>query len=122
MSLVTTAMLGVQGLLGVGMLGAGGTKLAGAESQVETFERLGYPQWFRLVTGGLEVIAALALLASFVVGPLLAFVGSLLVGVVLLGALGSHLRVGDEPGEMAPAAVLLVLAALVAWNHVGVVA
>jgi uncharacterized membrane protein YphA (DoxX/SURF4 family) len=119
MSLLGTAILGVQGLLGVGMLGAGGTKLAGAESQVETFEHLGYPQWFRLVTGGLEVTAALALLVSFVVTPLLAIAGSVIVGVVLLGALGSHVKVGDEPREMVPAAVLLVLAAAVVWHHAG---
>lgn len=121
MSPVGTALLGVQGLLGVAELAAGGTKLAGAQSQVDVFEHLGYPQWFRLVTGGLEVTAGLALLAGFVVGPSLGVGGSVLAGVVLVGALGSHLRAGDEPGEMVPAAVLLVLATVVIWNHAGIV-
>lgn len=121
MSLLGTAMLGIQGLLGVGMLGAGGTKLAGAETQVETFEHLGYPQWFRIFTGTLEVTAALALLAAFFLTSSLALAGSLVVIAVLLGALGSHVAVGDNLREMAPAAVLLVLAVAVTWNHAGIV-
>jgi uncharacterized membrane protein YphA (DoxX/SURF4 family) len=121
MTIAGTALLGVQGLLGIAEAAAGGTKLAGADSQVEVFEHLGYPQWFRLITGGLEVTAGLALLAGFVVSPLLALGGSVLAIVVLLGALGSHVRAGDEPSEMVPAAVLLVLAAVVTWNHAGVV-
>ncbi|MFB6362266.1 MAG: DoxX family protein [Halobacteriales archaeon] len=120
MSVVGSALLGVQGLLGLGELAAGGTKLVGVESQIETFEHLGYPQWFRLVTGGLEVLAGVALLVSFLVAPTLALAGGLLALVVLIGALASHLRVGDEPSEMVPAAVMLLLAAAVVWNHAGV--
>jgi uncharacterized membrane protein YphA (DoxX/SURF4 family) len=119
MSLLETVLLGVQGLLGVAVVAAGGTKLAGVDSQVEVFEHLGYPQWFRVITGGLEVAAGIALLAGFVVAPRLALAGSLLAVIVLVGALGSHVRAGDSPGEMVPAAVLLVLAALVTWGHVG---
>jgi uncharacterized membrane protein YphA (DoxX/SURF4 family) len=119
MSLVGTALLGVQGLLGVAELAAGGTKLAGVESQVEAFEHLGYPQWFRLVTGGLELLAGVALLVGLAVQPLLPLGGSVLAAVVLVGALGSHLRAGDPASEMVPAAVLLVLALVVTWNQVG---
>ncbi|MDY6819186.1 MAG: DoxX family protein [Halobacteriales archaeon] len=119
MSLVSTALLGVQGLLGIAELAAGGTKLVGMESQVEVFEHLGYPQWFRLVTGGFELLAGVALLISLVVQPLLALGGSVLAIVVLVGALGSHIRAGDAVSEMVPAAVLLVLALVVAWNQAG---
>lgn len=122
MSLVGTALLGVQGLLGIAEVAAGGTKLAGVDSQVEVFEHLGYPQWFRLVTGGLEVTAGLALLAAFVVAPSLALAGGLLAAAVLVGALGSHVRASDDPGEMVPAAVLLVLAGIVIWNQAGAIA
>ncbi len=93
------------------------TKLAGAESQVEVFEHLGYPQWFRLLTGGLELLAGAGLLVSLVLQPRLALGGSVLAIVVLIGALGSHVRAGDSPGEMIPAAVLLVLALVVTWNR-----
>jgi uncharacterized membrane protein YphA (DoxX/SURF4 family) len=119
MSLVGTALLGVQGVLGLAELAAGGTKLAGADSQVEVFEQLGYPQWFRLVTGGLELLAGVGLLVGLVGQPRLALGGSVLAVVVLIGALGSHVRAGDSAGEMVPAAVLLVLALVVTWNLVG---
>jgi uncharacterized membrane protein YphA (DoxX/SURF4 family) len=118
-SLVGTALLGAQGVLGVAELAAGGTKLAGVESQVETFEHLGFPQWFRLVTGGLEVLAGVGLVVSPFVRPGIALGGSVLAAVVLVGALGSHLRAGDSAGDMVPAAVLLALALVVAWTHLG---
>jgi hypothetical protein len=117
MRLLETALLSVQGLLGIAELGAGGAKLAGAESQVEVFDHLGFPQWFRLLTGGLELLAGIGLLGSLVVQPRLALGGSVLAIVVLIGALGAHIRAGDAPSEMLPAAVLLVLALVVTWNR-----
>ena len=41
---------------------AGGTKLAGADMQIALFEQIGLGQWFRYVTGGLEVLCAILLL------------------------------------------------------------
>lgn len=121
MSLIGTAILSVQGLLGFAELAAGGSKIVGRDSQIEIFEHLGYPQWFRLVTGSLEVVAGLALLISFFVTPVMALAGGVISFSVLVGALTSHVRVGDEPSQMVPAVFLLVLATVVIWNHSGVV-
>jgi len=122
MSVVRLGVLAGQTLLGLATVVAGGAKVAGAESQVEDFERFGYPQWFRLATGGVEVVAGVALVASLALTPLLAFVGSFLVAATMVGALLTHARVGDDVGEMLPAAVLLALALGVAWSRAGAVA
>ena len=51
-------LLAVSILLGLAFLGAGGSKLAGAQMHVENFARWGYPAWFQYVTGLIEVLGA----------------------------------------------------------------
>jgi putative oxidoreductase len=41
---------------------AGGSKLAGASAMVALFDEIGVGQWFRYVTGLIEVVSAVALL------------------------------------------------------------
>lgn len=106
------------GLALVGLV-AGGAKVAGRPSQVAVFERFGYPTWLRLGTGLGETVAGLVLLAAFAGSPELAAVGSAVFGVVLLGAVASHARVGDPPSELAVPAVLLLVAALVGASRLG---
>lgn len=121
-TLLGTGVLGLQGLLGVALLVAGGTKLADEEIHVSQFEHFGYPQWFRTLTGSTEVLAALALLAGVVTTPLVGLVGGGLAAVVMVGALASHVRIGDDVDDMTGPLVLLVLAAVVtAYHAVGVV-
>lgn len=122
MSLAGTALLGVQGVLGLAELAVGGTKLLGQEDQVETFERFGYPQWFRVATGGAELLAAVGLLAGLVLQPVYGLAGNLLALVVLTGALGSHARAGDPATQFVPAGVLFFLAAVVTWSRLGALA
>jgi hypothetical protein len=119
MSLASTALLGVQGLLGLAMAGSGGMKLAGADQAVEDFERFGYPQWFRGLTGSLELLAAVGLFASFVTSPEVALGAALVVVGVMVGALLTHVRAGDSPSEMAPPAVILVIALVLSAFHAG---
>lgn len=119
MNVIDLGFLGVQGLLGLAMVGAGGAKLAGVEFLIEEFERYGYPQWFRLVTGAIQVVAGLGLLMSLVAIPLLALGGGLLIAVTMTGGLLTHVRIGDSLEEMVPAAILLGLALVVSWNTVG---
>lgn len=86
---------------------AGGMKLAGAPEMVAMFEMLG-GQWFRYVTGGIEVAGAALLLV-----PRLAGVGALLLAATMVGAVVTHLAiVGGSP---AVALVLLVVTATIAW-------
>ena len=87
---------------------AGGSKLVGVPAMVQTFETIGVGQWFRYVTGGIEVISAALLLV-----PSLAFFGALALVATMIGAVITHLFiVGGSP---APATVLLAATATIAW-------
>lgn len=97
-------------LVGAVMVGAGAIKLLGSESQVEEFREFGYPQWFRLVVGTLECLGGVGLVAGRLLGDPLVFVaGGAVLAVVLLGAVGTHVRVGDPLPAVAPAALLFAL-------------
>lgn len=118
MSAGTFAASGLQALLGLVGVVVGGVKVAGREDQVEEFQRFGYPQWFRTVTGTIEVTAGLALVAGFLWLPELALAGGVLLGGVMAGAVVTHLRVGDPVVTWAAPAVLFVLAiALLALQY-----
>jgi putative oxidoreductase len=98
----------LQGLAAAAFLAAGGSKLASAPAMVEMFAKLGAGQWFRYLTGALEVIGAIALLI-----PRAAFYGAALLAVVMVGAIVAHLAVlGGSP---IPALVLLVIVGTVAY-------
>ena len=102
------AAWGLQALLALAFLAAGGSKLAGAQPMVESFAKIGIGQWFRVLTGLLEVVGAVALLV-----PRAAFLGSLVLGCVMVGAVVAHLTVlGGTP---VPPAVLLALTGVVAY-------
>lgn len=111
MSGVTVALLGAQALLGLVGVGAGGAKVTHQESQVTEFRRFGYPQWFRVGTGVVEVLAGIGLLAGLLWRPELGWAGGLLLGGVLAGAVLTHVRTGDPPSKTAVPAVLLALTA-----------
>lgn len=101
----------LQILLAVAFLGAGFSKLSGAPPMVTLFENIGMGQWFRYVTGALEIVGAILLLI-----PRLSGVGALLLTGVMLGAVGSHF-VFPIGGSLVPALVLLLLSAIVAWGR-----
>lgn len=95
-------------LLAVAFVSAGGMKLAGVPQFVAMFDQIGLGQWFRLLTGALEVTGGLLVLI-----PRTAVWGALLLACVMAGAIVTHLTViGGNP---MPALVLLALAAAVLW-------
>ncbi|SIO55908.1 DoxX-like family protein [Singulisphaera sp. GP187] len=100
----------LQVLLAAAFLGAGGAKLAGVEMMVEEFRKVGLGQWFRCLTGTLEVLAAVLLIV-----PRTSGLGALLLAPIMIGAVVAHLVVLKS----SPAAplVLLALAAVVAWGR-----
>ncbi|HEY3819007.1 MAG TPA: DoxX family protein [Polyangiaceae bacterium] len=89
---------------------AGGKKLGGDPQMVGLFEVIGIGQWFRYVTGGLEVLGAAALLL-----PRLGGAGAALLVPVMLGAIATHVGVLHNN----PAVPLGLLAGLlfVAWGR-----
>jgi len=86
----------------------GGLKLTGAPELVALFDAIGVGQWFRYVTGAIEVVSAVALLV-----PSLAPFGALLLIPTMVGAISTHLFiVGGSP---VPAIVLLIGSLAIAW-------
>ncbi len=88
---------------------SGGMKLVGVPDMVELFDTIGIGQWFRFVTGGLEVIGALALLTRRFSAH-----GALLLAAVMVGAVVTELWLG---GPLLPALVNLVITAVIAWGR-----
>ena len=95
--------------LAVMFLMAGGSKLAGVPAMVSLFDALGLGQWFRYVTGVIEVASGIALLV-----PSAAVFGAMLLIPTMLGAAAANLFLGQSP---AVPLVLLLVAAAVAWTR-----
>jgi len=89
---------------------AGSSKLVGDPAMVGLFDAIGIGQWFRYVTGLIEVASALALLV-----PSLAVFGALALVPTMIGAVATHLFiVGGSP--VLPA-ILLLGSAGVVWTR-----
>jgi uncharacterized membrane protein YphA (DoxX/SURF4 family) len=72
---------------------AGSSKLFGAAAMVGLFDAIGIGQWFRYVTGLIEVSSAVALLV-----PSVAVFGALALVATMIGAIAVHLFiVGGSP-------------------------
>jgi hypothetical protein len=102
----------LQALLALAFVGAGSSKLLGKPEMVALFEAVGVGQWFRYVTGLLELTGAL-----LIVVPRTKFFGAALLSVVMVGAVLTHLFI-LHTAPTAPA-VLLALAGIVAWARRG---
>src|SRR5258708_5465242 len=95
--------------LALTFLMAGGSKLVGTPAMVSLFDALGLGQWFRYVTGVIEVTSGIALLV-----PSAAIFGAMLLIPTMLGAAAANLFLGQSP---AAPLVLLLVAAAVAWTR-----
>ena len=106
------ALWGLQVLTAVGVIGAGLATVGGAAQPVEIFEQIGAGEWFRYLTGTLEVAGGLGLLI-----PRLCGLAGLALAALWVGAVATHLFViGGSP---APAAMFLVLTAVIAYARRG---
>lgn len=104
----TYARRGLQILVGVAFIAAAGAKLSGAPQMVELFDQVGFGQWFRYVVAIVELVGGVLVML-----PRRNVYGALLLTMAMVGALGTHfLLIG---GAWQPAAVLLVLSAVIAW-------
>ena len=105
---VVIALWVTQVALALMFLMAGGSKLAGVPAMVSLFGQIGVGQWFRYVTGLIEVVSGLALLI-----PAVAVFGALLLIPTMIGAIVVNVFV--VPASPVAPVVLLLLAAAVAW-------
>jgi putative oxidoreductase len=98
----------VQAIVAAAFLAAGSAKLAGVPFMVDLFQQIGLGQWFRVMTGVVEVAGAVALLI-----PGLASIGALWLGGTMVGAVATHLFVLHT--SPVPAIVLGLLNALIVY-------
>ncbi|HZZ46956.1 MAG TPA: DoxX family protein [Pseudonocardia sp.] len=99
----------LQVLGAVSFLFAGYQKLTGDPQMVALFTTIGWGQWFRYLTGSLEILGAIALLI-----PRLRALGALGLAGVMIGALITSFGLGISP---IPAVGELVIVAIVAWGR-----
>ena len=112
----------IAGLLALAFLGAGLMKLSQPKEKLEA--RMGYVKDLSAGTvktiGALEVLAAIGLILPAALGIVPVLVPLAATGLVLLmiGAAITHAR-RKEPQMIIGNAVLLILAAIVAWGRFG---
>jgi putative oxidoreductase len=106
----------VQVVLGLLFVLIGSMTVAGRKMFVENFRRFGYPQWFRVVTGSLEVLGGLGLLLGIWL-PWLAALASAGLALVMLGAVSTHLRIREPLQKIALPLVMGALAVVVAVSY-----
>ena len=108
---VANVVLWVLQVAAAGMfLMVGFLKLSGNPQLVGLFEAIGLGQWFRYLTGSLEVLGAVLLLI-----PRLSGLGALMLAGVMTGAVITHLFiVGGSP---LMAIILLVVTSVIAWGR-----
>jgi len=100
----------LQVLVALAFVAAAAGKLLGGADMIALFDAVGVGQWFRYVTGSLELLGALLLIV-----PGTAPFGSVLLAGVMVGAIVAHLTV-LHTAPTAPL-VLLALTALIAWGR-----
>lgn len=89
-------------------LAAGWPKLVGAPPMVQAFEAIGFGQWFRYLTGVLEMGGAVLLFV-----PALAGFGALTLAIVMIGATFAHMVVLG--GSAAIPLALLAATSTIGW-------
>jgi len=102
--------LGLRGLLTLAFVAAGIAKLAGAEMMVATFDAVGVGQWFRYVTGLIEIAAPVLLWL-----PGKQVLGAAILGATMVGAVLAHLFIIGP--SAVPAVILGLICAAVIYLY-----
>ncbi|MDF2535365.1 MAG: hypothetical protein K0R18_1524 [Bacillales bacterium] len=91
-------------------LSAGSGKLAGANIHIEDFKNWQLPQWFRILTGLVEILGAMILFISFWVKELEMFGALWFVGIGI-GGIITHIRANDDMKDTFSIVILFLIAA-----------
>lgn len=111
MNTMRIAIIVVKALLTLAFVAAGSAKLLGVPMMVETYDTIGLGQWFRYLTGVIEVGGAILLWV-----PKRQGYGAALLGATMVGAVLAHLFVLGAASAL-PAIVLGLLSAFVLWSY-----
>ena len=106
----------VQVVLGLLFLAIGSMTVAGRKMFVENFRHFGYPQWFRVVTGSLEVLGGLGLLIGIWI-PWLAALASAGLILVMLGAVFTEVRTREPLQKIVLPIVMGVLSIMITASY-----
>jgi len=110
-------------LLAVAFLASGLSKIVGQREAMiaKTPYVEDFPQGAVRLIGAVEVLGALGLVlpAIFDVATTLVPLAAIGLAAIMIGAVVVHLRRGEGLAAAAPALVLAVLSALVAWGRLG---
>lgn len=79
---------GLRGVLGVLFLAAAAMKLSSQPQMIAEFQTIGLGQWFRIFTGSLELIGAIAIFV-----PQSSIIGATILLIVDLGAFAAQVAV-----------------------------
>ncbi|BBI33807.1 DoxX family protein [Cohnella abietis] len=104
-----------QVILGLGFLLFGLAKF-GSKKLVEEFKHYGYPSWFRVFTGLLELVSAVLVIAG-IWNKTLAAWGALLIAVTMLGAIFTHVKMKEPSNKQLMPFILLVIAVVIIVNN-----
>lgn len=113
---MSTLIILVQVVLGLLFVLIGSMTVAGSKMFVENFRRFGYPQWFRVVTGSLEVLGGLGLLIGIWL-PWLAALASAGLTLVMLGAVLTQARTRESWQKIAFPLLVWALVVVVAVSY-----
>ncbi len=108
------AIWALQILAALVFLFTGSIKLGGFDQAVKMFGEINIGQWFRYLTGILEVGGAILLLV-----PSFATAGAGVLAVVMTGAVIAHLTTHLDGGNAGAALVLLIITSFIAWQRRG---
>lgn len=113
----------LQALLAVAFLGAGAGKVVQPKEKLAP--RMGWVDSYSAAgvkaIGAVEILGALGLIlpAATGIAPVLTPIAAAGLAVTMIGALLTHVSRKDKATDLVPAALLLVLTALVAWGRFG---
>ena len=96
-------------LLTIAFMLAALPKLIGAQVWIVKFMKWGYPKWFPIAIGSLELLGGILLLI-----PRVATYGACVLGVIMVGAAYTHLANGEGLQVLRPVIVLMLLG-IVIW-------
>ena len=113
---MSTTIIILQVVLSLLFLAIGSMTVAGRKMFVENFRRFGYPQWFRAVTGSLEVLGGLGLLIGIWL-PWLAALASAGLALVMLGAVFTQVRTKESLQKVAFPTLVALLVIVVAVSY-----
>ncbi|MFK7692791.1 DoxX family protein [Paenibacillus sp. HJGM_3] len=107
----------LQSLLLLFMLYQSVSKIKGEKIQVELFNSIKLPQWFRVVTGFVQLAGAAGLIVGYWYPGVIAWAG-IWIGITMLVACLTHFRVKHPIGKAVPPFVIVLIATALIFLHI----